>query len=337
MNIIESYLLKKKKNIFEYSKIISNIITIKTNDFWNDKSEFNRDLKDLASLYIDKNYFQNNSADPIIMADFFEYYNEENRTLNLNPMLLFINNYYKSKGKNTLNNNLEIFYLAVLLDSAVKIDQNNNHYKEVIDKVIKSIKNKTELKISKKLDGKYENLYQKTKENNKEENTFINAFDFNEFYNLFKKIDNDTYYVKYKYIIEKSNYKQKIVDKIYKQKKLDDIYSLMSLELLSLTLLKTNYDYIVNVPYNFINKINKINQIFCAAELKKRIKFLIKYENSSKEQEFVKKLIENGYEIICITEEEIWSDKVKVIKENIDKVLSEQGFIKEQELRKENN
>lgn len=331
MSVLEAYLNKKKKNIVEYSKIISDFITIKTSNLWKNKSEFNRDLKDITSLYIDKLYFQELDDDPVLMVDYYDLYNNIDDELNI--LLYFVTEYYKKKNIKTQEYVLEILYLTVLLDTAVKIEKDNKKYKDYIYKLIKNTKEN--FKVKKRYENYINSISNLIKNNKRLEETFYSYFETNDFYNEFQRINNGLYYVRYKYEINDSNYKKEYVNKIFKKQKLEEEYYLMAYEILSLTLLKTNYNYIIKIPYGYIKKINKINQIFYNQKFKDRIIFLLDYNKSNKRNELIRVLKNNGYKVGVITNEEIFDNDVQIIKGNI----KEEGYLKEKDIliRKENN
>ena len=61
LNVIDKYVEKKKKDLFEYAKILEKIICIEDNKLWKNKEEFKSLVKAVIEKYASVYYFENNA------------------------------------------------------------------------------------------------------------------------------------------------------------------------------------------------------------------------------------------------------------------------------------
>ena len=57
-NVVDKYFNKKKKDIYEYSKMINTLIKYENNQIWNNDSEFNEYIKKIINRYVEMYYFK---------------------------------------------------------------------------------------------------------------------------------------------------------------------------------------------------------------------------------------------------------------------------------------
>ena len=61
LNVIDKYVEKKKKDLFEYTKILEEIIKVEDNKLWKNKEEFKGLAKGVIEKYANTYYFENNA------------------------------------------------------------------------------------------------------------------------------------------------------------------------------------------------------------------------------------------------------------------------------------
>ena len=115
LNVIEKYVEKKKKDLFEYAKILEEIIKVENNTLWKNKEEFKGLTKGIIEEYANIYYFENNvnRNNPI-------KYSNDNINNVLQSMIKYCQKY------NSLNilkiNKNETFLLSVIICSACYLD-----------------------------------------------------------------------------------------------------------------------------------------------------------------------------------------------------------------------
>ena len=115
LNVIDKYVEKKKKDLFEYAKILAEIICIDDNKLWKNKEEFKSLAKAVIEKYASVYYFENNANrdNPI------KYSND-----NINNVLKSIIEYYKTNNNMTVlrTNKNEVFLLSVIICTSCYLD-----------------------------------------------------------------------------------------------------------------------------------------------------------------------------------------------------------------------
>ena len=115
LNVIDKYVEKKKKDLFEYAKILAEIICIDDNKLWKNKEEFKSLAKSVIEKYASIYYFENNANrdNPI------KYSND-----NINNVLKSIIEYYKTNNNMTVlrTNKNEVFLLSVIICTSCYLD-----------------------------------------------------------------------------------------------------------------------------------------------------------------------------------------------------------------------
>ena len=56
-NIVDKYFNKKKKDLYEYSKMINTLLEYKNDQIWTNDSEFNEYIKKIVNKYVEMYYF----------------------------------------------------------------------------------------------------------------------------------------------------------------------------------------------------------------------------------------------------------------------------------------
>ncbi len=257
LNVIDKYVEKKKKDLFEYAKILEQIIMVDDNKLWKNKEEFKGLAKGVIEKYTSLYYFENNvnRDNPI------KYSND-----NINNVLKSIIAYFQD------NNNLsslktyknETFLLSVIICSACYLDFACN----VIDGNYVDTKNKFKylllylkktniLKVYNNDKININDLFEQIKKNIKEDEKAFEYFKSDSWQNKYYLYTGEPLYYKFdfKYQITGLNeFDEKLVNEVAKDYEIKFLN--MSYELLTVDILEelvSNREMI-----NYLVPINKI-------------------------------------------------------------------------------
>ena len=270
LNVIDKYVEKKKKDLFEYTKILEEIIKVEDNKLWKNKEEFKGLAKGVIEKYANTYYFENNANrdNPI------KYSND-----NINNVLKSIIDYCKD------NNNLgvlktykdETFLLSVLictscyLDFACNVvDGNYVDTKNKFKYLLLYLKKANILKVYNNDKVNINALFEQIKRNIKEDEKAFEYFKNENWQNKYYLYTGEPLYYKFdfKYQIPGINeFDEKLVNEVaknYEYKLLNMSYELLTVDILEE--LVSNREMI-----NYLVPVNKI--------LKKRPGLLKNFDN----------------------------------------------------------
>lgn len=249
--LLNKYLIKKKKDLLEYAKILESLITLENNTLWKNKSEFNLYAKEVINNYVNDYYFDNN----IHRDNPIEYSND-----NINSILKSLIVYCKENNKLALlnDNKNETFLLSVIvttsayLDIATNIVDGNYYDTKAKFKYLLEYFQKTNiLKVYINNSRLISSLFEKIRSNRSSDEKFFNSFEELEIKNNYLK-ENDYYQVDFEYKL-KGIYDNNLITKI--KKNYEDTLKEISLELLEVRLIK---ELITNNEVNkYLIKVDK--------------------------------------------------------------------------------
>ncbi len=249
--LLNKYLIKKKKDLLEYAKILESLITLENNTLWKNKSEFNLYAKEVINNYVNDYYFDNN----IHRDNPIEYSND-----NINSILKSLIVYCKENNKLALlnDNKNETFLLSVIvttsayLDIATNIVDGNYYDTKAKFKYLLEYFQKTNiLKVYINNSRLISSLFEKIRSNRSSDEKFFNSFEELEIKNNYLK-ENDYYQVDFEYKL-KGIYDNNLIMKI--KKNYEDTLKEISLELLEVRLIK---ELITNNEVNkYLIKVDK--------------------------------------------------------------------------------
>ncbi len=310
-NLVDKYLNKKKKQIYEYCKLINELLSYDSNQIWKTPNELNDILKDVISMYVDKYYFKT--------LENFDEYNEylgplikcDNRfktilvcSIESIPKELRIENYKISSYIMTL-----IVYTGVILD---RFTYPYNNYKVTTKNISSIISPMFNSVTFVKYNEDSKNIREITslvkKNDNMEKKFFdsLNELNTKESRNEYIKIDGEGkfYKVDYKYEMPELNeYRTRDIEK-YFRRIVDDL-NLISYELATLTALKIKMltkEITILFPVNlefYSNEveISKLSRIIENIEVKKIIKLYVNYSDYKKHSNVIRYLTNAGFSI----------------------------------------
>ncbi len=311
--IVDKYFDKKKKDLFEYSKVVNTMLKYDNNQIWNNETEFNSFLKSTISYYVDNYYFKS-------LTDFEEYKDYLGPLVKCDDRFKTIlvcaidsikeeyrvGNYKLSSYIITL-----IVYTSVVADRFTypynKYQVNMKNVSNVIESMFKYI---SFVKYESN-DTKIKNITKLIRANNNSERKFfnmINSLNSEVSKNEYEQIGKDKKYYKvlYKYKIEElDSYSERELKKYFKR--VSDELIMLSYNLASLTALKLlmlNKDIILLFPINleFFEKeseINKLSDLLENKNVKNIIKLYVDYYEALEHKEVIRDLESAGFEIVA--------------------------------------
>lgn len=314
-SIIKLYFEKKKKTLFQYTSLISNLIDMNDKYLISKKRENHILIKDILDKYVDTYLYQKDSSlkDEEFIKKYVDYNTNINKIVNL--LMVVIINYYLDNGKKDtlLKQKEQLLLLAILISCVIKLDEktnylieeniDNNYINNLLDEIL--VKNcKFNIKSNSKKTIKKLLLY--IKENNNIENKLFENIDSLDIENVYTNYSNaSNYYIlKYKYNIkELENEEKYYVNEVFDKERIDlklknlSFYKLSSKILSDLLSNKDNY-YVIELSEKelTIPNFNKLDKVFSNNIIRNRIVFLVSYEN--KNVDVVKSMKEKGYKIL---------------------------------------
>ena len=336
---IDLYLEYSSANVPTIALSLEKNIKFLGNSLWTSEEEKNNIIKEVIKKYYEKYYLyiENNYSK-------IDNYLKSNKNINnkLKNILLAIIDYYEEikKEKKLLENENGILYLTILIylsivlysSNYIKIDSSEK-IKNILDKVLNKFS-----KITYKSDANLNILIEDIKDIVKKNNLFfrnINRLMSRSNKNSFINVSKDTNYYKVMYeydIDELDNYDGKDIKIVIKKLNMYDELTFISYDLLYYTafkLLANNKNKILLFPIKkdllnkdtlerFVGNRNK--------EVLKNIRFLIKYEEITKDYDFVNFTINNGLNICIDVTEEFESDNYNMFMD-IKEVIAPEGFM----------
>lgn len=173
-SLIDRYISKKEKDLYEYIRFIASLMTVDENKVWQTKKEFNTYVKGILKIYTKNYYFANNEH----IENAVKYINS-----NSDYVIKSIIQYFKSENKLTTINSArkENFLLYVVISSACFIDFASNietgdpdlaKQKFVI--LLEYLNKNPLIKVNKK-ENLIEDLFKCVKTNIQEDNKILNS------------------------------------------------------------------------------------------------------------------------------------------------------------------
>lgn len=304
LSVIDKYVEKKKKDIWEYAKTLESLITLEDNKMWNNKTEFSVDCKEIISIYADKFYFENN----IHRDNPIDYLND-----NINFVLQSIIEYIKNNNKQQMLKELknETFLLSVIICTACYLDIATN----VVDGNFVETKNKFKyllgylkktkiLKVYANDRVRINELFDLIKNNNKEDSKFFNYFQNENWSNKFIQYTQDPIYylVEFQYSISGlEDFEEKLVNKVknsYATKFLSMSYELLSVHILTELVSNRNIPIYLLRINDAMQKKNSLLKVFANKYLKQYVKILVPLEKEVDYNEAINAINKMGISII---------------------------------------
>ena len=304
LNVIDKYVEKKKKDLFEYARILEEIIRVEDNKLWKNKEEFKGFTKGVIEKYASVYYFENNlnRDNPI------KYSND-----NINNVLKAIIEY--CKDNNSLNilrdNKNETFLLSVIICSACYLDFACN----VIDGDYGDTKNKFKylllylkktnvLKVYNNDKVNINALFEQIKKNIKEDEKAFLYYKDENCINKYYLYTGEPMYYKYdfKYNIPVlTNYDEAIVKSVaknYETKFLSISYELLTVNILEeLISNREMINYLVPVN-KILKKKSSLLKIFNNNYIKEYVKLLVNINNEAEYNDLLNEAKHLGINII---------------------------------------
>ncbi len=304
LNVIDKYVEKKKKDLFEYAKILAEIICIDDNKLWKNKEEFKSLAKAVIEKYASVYYFENNANrdNPI------KYSND-----NINNVLKSIIEYYKTNNNMTVlrTNKNEVFLLSVIICTSCYLDFACN----VVDGDFIDTKNKFKylllylkktniLKVYNNDKVTINELFEQIKKNIKEDEKAFGYFKDTDCMNKYYLYTGEPLYYKFdfkKTISGLEEYDTSLVLEVakkYEAKFLEISYELLTADILME--LVSNRDMInYLVPVNSILKKKKnLLKIFDNNYIKGYIKLLVNTKDEAEYNDLLNDARKMGIKII---------------------------------------
>ncbi len=318
-NLVDKYLNKKKKQIYDYSKLINSFLSYHNSQIWTSPNELNDLLKDSISIYVDEYYFK--SLD--VFDEYSEYFTSLIKSDNRFKTVMISsikaipselkNEYYKTS----------LYIISIIVYTSVILNRFTypyNNYKiniKNIDSIISPmfkhiafIKYNFNNKITKE-------IVSLIKKNNSIESRFIKALDelnIKESRNEYKQIDKNGkfYEAVYKYEIpELKEYRSRDVEKYFKRI-MDDLnsisYELATTAALKIKLLNKDLTILFPIDLEFYSneiEISKLSRIIQNKEIKDVIKLYIRYDDYKKHSNIVRLLSKFEFKVALNFEESI--------------------------------
>lgn len=312
-SIIKLFFEKKKKILFSYTLLISNLIDMDSKYLISKNKNNHSLIKKIIDKYVDEYLYDEEEIDISFITKYIEYNINLNKTVNA-LMLVIINLYLDENKKDEfIKNKQALLLLSIVISCSIEFDSKTSVLKqEKIDAtsikklIIEIVEQKCKFKLVKNTNKVIKKLTLNIKEyNNLVKNMFNNVDEVDVENYFIKYCDKDNYYiVKYKYNNEElEKYDKYYINEVLEKEKINNRLNILSYIKLSLTILKclmlniNNYFLIeFNKKEMTTSMINKINKIFSCKQVKKRILIFIDYDD--KDLEAIKLLKELNYKIL---------------------------------------
>ena len=310
-NIVDKYFNKKKKEIYDYSKIINSLLEYNKDQIWSNDSEFNELTKSAINRYVDEYFFKS-------MDSFDEYADYLGALIKCDDrfktiLVCAIDSIPEEKRVG--NYKISAYIVSLIIYTAVAINRftypygkykiNVTNVYKIMDMMFKNIdfiEYKDNIKVKRE-------LVLTLKKNAVNEKKFFEALDSlntETSRNMYQMLSLDNKYFKviYKYKIEEfDKYRSKDVRKYFKR--IEDDLNVLSYELTTLTVLKSrtlNKDmyFLFPASLDFYRKeaeINKLVKITNNEFIKDKIKLIIDYEDYYKNKEVIRILTNAGFSL----------------------------------------
>lgn len=310
-NIVDKYFTRKKKQLYDYCKMINEFLVYNDDQIWKSSSEFNELVKSTINEYIDNYYFK--------PMDNFENYNEYLGELvkcdNRFKTILVCSQKNLSNELKTNNYKVSLYIISLIVYTSVVLNRFTypyNNYKisvknvsSIIDPMFKNVSfitykysskvNKELTYLIKKNDGLESRFFNSLNELNSEESK-----------NIYECIDKNKKFYKiiYKYHIEGlDTYRDKDVEKY--MKRITGDLNTISYELSTTCALKSrmrgsDITLLFPIKLDFYEKESEINKLFRVTSnggIKDIIKFYIEYDDFKNHMGIIRILSNAGFKM----------------------------------------
>ena len=304
LSVIDKYVEKKKKDLFEYTKILEEIISVEDNKLWKNKEEFKGLAKGIIEKYANVYYFENNTNrdNPI------KYSND-----NINNVLKSVIEYFKDSNNLAVlkANKNETFLLSVLITTSCYLDFACN----VVDGDYLDTKNKFKylllylkktniLKVYNNNKVSINALFDQIKRNIKEDEKAFLYFKNEECTNKYYLYTGDPLYYKFDFYYKipgLEEYDESLVKDIYKKyeaKLLEMSYELLTVDILQeLVSNREMINYLVPVN-KILNKKPNLLKIFNNGYIKSYMKLLVNINEEAEYNDLLNEARKLGIKII---------------------------------------
>ena len=310
-NIIDKYFNKKKKEIYDYSRIINSLLEYNKDQIWSNDSEFNELTKSSINRYVDEYFFKSMDS----FEDYTEYLGALIKCDDRFKTILVCTIDSIPEEKRIGNYKVSAYIVSLIIYTAVAINRftypygrykiNVSNVYKIMDMMFKNI-DFIDYKDNVKIKRELVLTLKKNAVNEKKFFEALNSLNTDTSKNMYEAVslDNKYFKVNYKYKIEEfDKYRTKDVRKFFKR--IEDDLNALSYELAALTILKAktlNKDINLLFPASLdfyrkeaeINKLVKVTNNEC---IKNKIRLLVDYEDYYKNKEVVRIITNAGFEL----------------------------------------
>lgn len=308
-NIIDKYFNKKKKEIYDYSRIIDSLLEYNKEQIWSNDSEFNELIKLSINKYVDEYFFKSMDS----FEDYADYLGALIKCDDRFKTILVCTIDSIPEEKRIGNYKVSAYILSLIIYTSVAINRftypygkykiNVTNVYKIMDMMFRNIdfiNYKDNIKIKRELVL----TLKKNAVNEKKFFEALNSLNTDTSKNMYQVVSLDNVYFKvdYKYKIDEFNkYRTKDVRKYFKR--IEDDLNALSYELATLTVLKANMlnkdiNLLFPASLDFYRKeieINKLAKVTSNECIKNKIKLLIDYDDYYKNKEVIRFLINAGF------------------------------------------
>lgn len=346
---VSVYFKSKKNNLYQYTDLISKIISIDNKRILSNKKRATEIFEKVIDLYIDKYYFGKrkkiNLNDVFIQSEYIDQYD-------LNDIISIIIEVFIASGiiLDIKNNDKEIILIAVIVKMAIQLNQLTNPYlgsnQNFNSSALNFINKYHKIDFIYLIDQGKKNtrlLIEQVKENHFKEKEFFNLLTHDNSFNKYIRINENLplYIVQYNYYIsDLEKFDPRPIKDVYETSGVGDNFLLISIELVLITLLKEASSkkelntYLIPVKESFFNKeknIRMLRNLYHLDIIKGKIKVLINYDDLTTQLQGMLKRNKIDYYIYCNQNAEITK-----FDENEKYILSK-AFIKKHQIEKLEN
>ena len=340
-SVLSRYYLWKKKTILSYSKLIETLVSTSNNKIWKNRKEFDILCKNIINEYVNKYLF---NEEEIYKDDGIDI---DIKSKELDKIFLSISDYFKKiNSLDRINNNKkETLLLTMIIYSASNLDKINSpfnvniDYLETINKLFQDYNEMKLFKVKSNYETQLGKLIELLKTNRYKEKRLFEILSSPISYNKYVSVskEKELYIAEYNYYIKGiENYSKSEITKVFDNKCVYDDFCFISLDLISITILKEISlrkkvsGYAIVMYKNFYKKVkNLIRFDKDMGSLKKKISLLINYNDYVSDSVLMDKIRSYGFNIIVNTH---LIDKFNIHNINSkDEILVDRSYDKELE------
>lgn len=318
IDLVDKFLNSKKNKIYEYATRLMEIISIESNDLWNNKKKFNSIVKPIIDFYITNHYLSddaitcslnfNDELDNVI-AKYFEIFPKSN----IYNILSFVFICFEKTNsiENIKKHNDEILLLGIILAISIDLDVNNNPLTRPVinrEKVVHVLELFLPLRAliintKGKVISDFVKILRIYYQNEKE---FYSIFNNKHYFNSFILDKKGFYYVEFNKDLKIPEVSVKELEQVLNENNYEAKIYFIFCNLLLMTMIKQKLmcNHVDNyiIPYNRVvyekeNNYLKIFKLFNDKGIKEHIYILINKGLNIK-SDYVNKLEQKGFKII---------------------------------------